>query len=378
MPEDLLTAPAPTAQDAPAPASAPATIPAPTPAGLPDLRDPGSFAALLGTDAPAEAPPATDDPAATSDAVADDAPAPEPTEADAAPEPAPTFKVPVPLPNGNGENGPTNAGTLELDLPTQEAADTLRYHLKQSARAQRLDGRLREASADTATVDFLEQSPAEGMLWIAQQHPEAGDRFLDTMVRAHPDKVVAALTQMGLQVSVDPAKEETILARAELARRDAKDAVAKGQTQFQGQRAVQTYRAAATEVVEDLTASLGLAADSEEYEVFATRAASRLTQLYQQKGAQATPADMTAALQPLVQALRPAAPPAPHHSQTQPRAKDGTFADPPKDPAALIAKNARLRQLAGAAGANAPVPAAVTKVAPTASLYDLQKAVRGF
>jgi len=340
---------------------------APSPAALPpDLRNPGS---LLPTDAPDPAPepdiPEPTDP----EASAEDAPAQEPAAE------APQFTVTIPLPNGNGENGPTNAGVLDIALPTQEAADTLRYHLKQSAKAQRLEARLTATQSDVATVDFLEQHPADGLLWMAQQHPEAGNTFLEHWMRANPERAVAALQTLGFQVTTDQYNERAIMAEAKLAKAEMAERVRTGQAAFQTQMSTQQYRAQAMDVVEELATTAGLQPGTDDHAVFADLASRKLADLYKTQNGRVTGADMTTALQPLIQ--RFTATGSLHHSALQPRKENGEFTKA-VDPAKLAKKNDTLRKIAGPVAPGAPVPAAVSKTPPNMSLYDLRKSQRGY
>lgn len=302
---------------------------------------------------------------------------------DAAPEPAPSDEVPpveeppvesaftvqVPLPNGNGENGPTNAGTLELTVATQEAADTLRHHVKQSQRVARLEERVQRSRNDTATVDFLDAHPEDGLHWLAKEHPDASAAFLRTQVTANPKLAIETLTQLGFTVELtEPGSERAITAEARLAQREAADKVAQGQQTFRQQAALETYRDTALEIVDDLATTMGFRRDGEDYEVFATRASARLTKLWKDKGGTVTRADIAATLDPLVRAL--AGKPA-----DVPRAADGTFAPKPKPPAVPAATT---RKLAGPAATSAPpLIQTITKLPPNASLYDLKKIAQG-
>jgi len=339
--------------------------PSPT-ATLPDLRNPGSL--LTPTDTPDPATdPATDTPTegAEPEAPAAETPAEEPV----------TYQVTIPLPNGNGENGPTNAGTLDVALPTQEAADTLRYHLKQSAKAQRLESRVQATQQDVATVDFLEQHPTEGLFWMAEQHPDAGHAFLESWMKAHPERAVAALQTLGFQVTTDQYNERAIMAEAKLAQREMAERVRSGQTAFQTQMTTQAFRAQAMDAVEELASTVGLQPGTDDHAVFADLASRKLADLYKTNNGRVTGADMTAALQPLAQ--RFASTGSLHHSAVQPRNDVGQFAKP-VDSAKLAKKNDTLRKIAGPVAPGAPVPAAVSKTPPNTSLYDLRKSVRGY
>lgn len=282
-------------------------------------------------------------------------------------------KLTIPLPNGNGENGTTNAGLLELPMPNQETHDALKYHLKQSARAGRLDERLQAASGDTAIVQFLDERPADGLLWLAKANPEAATQFLDTQVRSNPMRIAQQLIAMGFNVTVDDGKQETIQARADLAALQAQTSMQSGQETFQRNLNLEKFKNSARDVVADVGQTLGLASDSEDFKIFTMRAAERMAKVHAEKGMAATQTDLIQALQPLVQAMtgkatqpatRPAAPPAPN----QPRVPSGV----PEGGqfAALQAKNDKFRRIAGPVSQGAPP--AVTKIKPDMSLYDVR------
>jgi hypothetical protein len=284
--------------------------------------------------------------------------------------------VEIPLPNGMGENGTTNAGLLKLPVPTQEVHDTLKFHLKQSARAARLDERLQTAAGDTAIVEFLDTRPTEGLLWLAQANPEAAKGFLTTQVRSNPMMVAQELQAMGFTVTIDPQNERAITAEAQLAAERAKSSLQQGQSAFQQNLGRERFRQQALDVVEDMGRTLGFAKESEDHRIFTLRAAERMAEVYSTRGAQVTAAELVQALQPLVQAMtRATSTPAPspagpgtHPSQQQPRVPagkpdGGQFT-------ALQQKNDKFRKLAGPAATGAPP--AVTKIKPDMSLYDLR------
>ncbi len=371
------------------PAASPATPVQADPSAslsLKDLTTPEAIARAFGTPQPKPDPVAhateAEMNAAIDKALETDLP---PVEGDAPPvegeaanapppvEKEPVFEVEVPLPQRGEPGDPT--GLLKLALPTQEAADTLRHHLKQSARVSRLEGQIEQASGDRAVVDFLEQKPLEGILWMAEQNPEAGAKFLDLYLRANPEAAVTAMRGLGYQVGMDTATERALLAEQRLAQLEAQQAVQNGRSTFQQGRQAETIRVQAQEVVQDISATLGMTLESEDYALFAARCSHKVAAVFQEKGRATTKADITAAIQPVVQAftrLSPTATPVKvHHSAEQPRAEDGTFAKEQAAKAeALRQKNERLRRLGGPTGNTAA--ALVEKIQPTDSLYSIR------
>ena len=368
--------------------AAPVTAPTPTPEAattqavatpeasptLFDLRHPGTTL----TD-PAPEPVA--EPEAAAEPTTEPEPTPEGEPEPAAEEAAPTFKVSVTLPNGTGENGTTNAGVLDIELPTQEAADALRFHVKRSERFGRLEQQVQRAQEDSATVDFLSSNPVNGMLWMGEKYPQAAENFLRTQLRANPEKAATWLQEIGFEVQIAPENVRAVQAEAKLAALEAKQGVTTGQQQFAGEAAKQRFNATANEAVDALVAAAGLAKDSEDFEIFAHRAAARLVPLYERLGASATLADVTETLQPIVAKLVGT-------GLTQPRDASGKFvpATPPVDPLAAEAdarkvqaaaqlalklKNDKHRRLAGPV-TTVPV-SAITKMPASASLYDLKR-----
>lgn len=345
---------------------------------LPDLSTPFSdrvasetAAGLTPAPTPEPVPEAVADatPEVAAEAVESTEPAAEGAEAVAEPAPT-TFKVQIPLPNGTGENGPTNAGLLDIDFPTQEAADTIRFHVKQSQQVPRLRERLAGLRTDQATVDFLTDHPAEGMMWMAQTNPDAAAEFLGTFIRANASSAAQTLADLGYQVSVPQGLDRTLKLESDLAQRDARDKVAQGQAQFQAAQKLTEFRESAQEVVHDLITAAGIAKEGEDYAVFATRASARLADLYKAKQGNVTTTDMLTTLQPLVAALvKPASATTPTPIE-RPRNPDGTF-----KPTVSEQRTATLRKIAGPGGTSSV--AAVTKLPPSASLYDLRKATQG-
>lgn len=335
-----------------APASEPAA-PA-EPVTLDDITA-ASVAAHWPTEPPATAS-ATPDEGSPTDAPTDSGAATP--EADASTESTePTFPVELPLPNG--------AGVLDLELPTQEAADTLRHVLKQSERVPRLEAKLDQYQADAATVEFFDKNPAEAMLALATTKPDAAKAFMATYVAANPMETAQALAALGFDiVQPDDLKLQLITAKAEAAALKQKDAVAQAATTYRATSAQTRFVQAAGEVIRELADTAGFKADTDELDAFLHLASKRADKLFQTNPS-ATTADLAAALQPL---LTPKNAPAatPHHAQTQPRDAAGQFA------AQAQAKKARqdtLRKFGG--GASAPTAVTAQPVPTGTTLYDI-------
>lgn len=317
------------------------------------------------------AAPAADDTAPDAPEV-DDATTEEPDgdsaepESEAASDDAPTaeFAVEVPIPNADS--------TLDLTLPTQEAADTLRHHLKQSARVPRLEAKLDSYKQDAATVDFLEQSPTEGMLWMAQRQPEAAAEFVQLFVQQQPEWAVQMLNRLGFQVqaTLDP---ETLNIRAENAALKAQQRVEQGRAQRQSLSVQQQFHDAAVDVVQELAQTLGMTEAHPKYRIYAATAADTVADLYNQNP-RATRADIASALAPIVNELRPASAPSVRAAiaAKQPRDEAGRFAEPPKQQVKaqrLEKRNATMRKIAG--GATPVMAQGRAPLPPGATLDDI-------
>lgn len=352
-----MTVATPAAPETLAPESPLAPTP-PTPTGLPDLRNPGSLLAQDPATEPAiEAPTEPTEPEVPEGDAATEEPAPEP-----APDPKLTVELPVP---GRDHK-------LAVSFATQEAADTARHLLKQH---ERLTTEVQSGQQDRATVDFLEQHPTEGLFWMAQQNPESANAFLETWVRANPERAISAVQALGFNVVADQATQRAIAAESRVAQMEMEAKVREGQSKFSQNLSTQQFRAQAQDAITTLADTLGLESGSEDFEIFADRATRRIADLWKQNHGRVTGADISTALQPLAQKFMGA--PTPHHSSTQPRNDAGQFTDKAASPA-LVKRNDTLRKIAGPAAPTAPVPAAVTKLDPNTSLYDLRKQQRGY
>lgn len=309
--------------------------------------------------APDAATPPTENPAP------DD---PAPAEAE-----APVFDVDIPLPNGDGENGTTNAGTLKLQLPTQEARDALQFHLKQSARAVRLDAKLDAYAADAAQAAFLKANPADGLLALAAQHPEATDDMVGLYAAMNPERIVALVQQMGFQIGTEGVSRDTLRLQAENAQLKLHQRLATSQQSFEAKTGEQQFALRAGEVLQDLATTMGVPSGSPEFQKMVAVASLTAQQLYHQNP-KATMAELMAAIQPDVQRFAPTGAPvratvataSPHHSQAQPRDDVGQFA---KAAQATLQRQQALRRVAG--GTPATMAVGVEKVPPGTTLDDI-------
>lgn len=298
--------------------------------------------------------------------------APAGAEPDAPPEPSPKFTAQLPVPIRVPGEAPK---ALDIDLPSQEAADALRHVVKQAGRVERLTERVAQAQGDAATLDFLDAKPYEGMLWMAQQNPEAGQQFLQASLRANPQLLVQVAQELGFDISMDEYKQEVLQSKAEVAKMKAAEALREGRGTFTANLGQQQFLDSAREIAEDIGDTLGLQKGTEDHEVYTERAAKRMAALWKEKGTAATRADLQQALQPLVQAMTK---PAPHHATTQPRhpagaPKAGAFADP-NTVARASAED--LRKLKGPSGNGAP-PAGLPTPTKGMTLADFSRAVTG-
>lgn len=351
---------------------------APAPTIPPDAED-AAFAAELarlsgGTPAPvpevpSEPPAEAPAPAAAPEATPEGAEAAEPAvEGD---EPAPAFDVEMPLPNGDGENGPQNAGRLKLALPSQESADALRFHLKRSAAAAKLEGKLDQYHQDHATVDFLQANPVEGMLWMAQVQPDAGAQYVDHWIRSNPTEAANALIKLGFTVDYGEANERTLKAEAAVAKMEGDRRLQQGQGQFQQTNTVTRFQTTASDVVQELVADLGYTKEDPRFPLVTTALAEHLAALYQQNP-QATRAQMLLHAQPVVR--EEAAYRTKTSSQRSLRVAQAT--EQPRDPAGQFAAKAALADKMARAqprGTSIVTPLSVAKAKPGQTWDDVVK-----
>lgn len=344
----------------PEPATAPATAtPERTAPTLSDLKDqPDLLTQLMQPTGDKTGEQSTED-SAGDEAPTGEEPPKEPEQ----------FTVKVPLPPREGQQ----PADLELTLPTQEARDALTHTLKQAGRVPKLMERVSQAQGDTATVQFLEEHPLEGLMWIAQEKPEAGAQFLESWLRANPDAAAKAMEALGFKIEIDPANARALQAESSLARERAQTKVREGQQAFHQSLTQQQFRGVALDAIADMQTALGLADGSPDAEDFTDLATKRLARLYQEKGRGATPADIQQALEPVAQRFTPQT----HHSASQPRVPAGQPVAGSFTKAPAEARADQQRQLRQLAPTNGATPAAVTKIPKGASLYTLRNIQQG-
>lgn len=297
-------------------------------------------------------------------------------------EPAPVFAVEIPLPNGNGENGLRNAGLLNLQVPDQETADTLRFHLKRSKALDAVEAEANQLREDAAFAPFFTAQPIAGFATLAERQPEAFAQFLDHATAAYPDYLAQMLEKHGYEVrpSKDP---EVIAARAELAKRELRDLRTTAQSTYAQTLEQQQLIATGGRVVRSVAEGIGLSADpkDEEFVEFASRAARELDKWWdaQPAGARPTEQDMAMALQSLAQrfaALRTA--PATKAATRTAATPNSTTAPKTQTPEAMkqkAEKAAQYRKLQP----GTPTVSAIGKIKqkPGATLTDLFSTLRG-
>ena len=211
---------------------APAISPAATgtPGATPDASDPLdalSSPALTSADLP-DAPDGDDPEAAPDGAIVPDAEEPpeEIPPVEGQPEvPAVEFDIAVPLPSAEGKR----SGTLEFSFPTQEARDTVQFHVKRSLE---LDAAKADAEAGLtakATLDHLERSPETAMYQLEAFKPEAATAYVKNWASRNPIEAAKLVLELGFIVQ-DPWNDGSGTNSAERALAD-KTALAKMQQQ---------------------------------------------------------------------------------------------------------------------------------------------------
>ena len=225
-------APEPSTLDLP---DAPATSPTATgaPGATPEASDPlDALASPALTSADLPDAPAEDDPDAAPEGavVADAEPEAEGVEevppVDGQPDvPAVEFDIAVPLPSAEGKR----SGTLEFSFPTQEARDTVQFHVKRSLE---LDAAKADAEAGLtakATLDHLERSPETAMYQLEAFKPEAATAYVKNWASRNPIEAAKLVLDLGFIVQ-DPWNDGSGTNSAERALAD-KTALAKMQQQ---------------------------------------------------------------------------------------------------------------------------------------------------
>lgn len=278
------------------------------------------------------------------------------------------------LPNGDGENGTTNAGKFVLEVNSQEAADGLRYHLKQSARAQGLEKKLDQHQTDVATMRFMRERPVDGMLLIAEQVPQAGVQFAQTWMAANPMEAAKELQKLGFQVGyqpdVDPTvAERLIAAEARAAALTQQNRVRDGRQAFEQTSQTQRFGDTAIDVVRELAGTLGLAEGQDEHLLFATAASEKLARLAN-TSPNATSAEMTLALKDLAATYAAV--------QVRKASASARVADQPRDPAGqfqkLAAKNEKFAKVGG--GQTVVSALSATKLPPGTTMEQATENLR--
>lgn len=274
-----------------------------------------------------------------------------------------TFTVTLTLPNGDGENGLRNAGTIELELPNQETRDALRHVINRSARADRWERVANERQQDADAVAFLEESPLEGMHWMAQEKPEVARTYATEYFQANPREAITIMQSLGYEVGLT-VSEEQLTDRAELAKFKNQRRVEDARVGVSQQGVQRAFVEKARGVVGDLAQQLNLNEGSERFEIFATAASRKLGREFKGRIDQATESDMMLALQDTVREFGGKRDPVtdPHHSDDQPRDAHQKFA-------AREAKRKRHASVAG--GAPATVAVGAVKAKPGETLAEL-------
>lgn len=197
-------------------ASAPATSPAATttPGATPADTDPLDALTdptLASDDIPAVAEPAdldaapdgaltpdADETPATEDAPEGTEETPETTEA------APEFDIAVPLPAAEGKR----SGTLEFSFPTQEARDTVQFHVKRSLELDAVKADAEAGLTAKAALDHLEQSPETAMFQLEAFKPEAAAAYVKNWASRNPIEAAKMVLGLGFVVQ-DPWNDGT-------------------------------------------------------------------------------------------------------------------------------------------------------------------------
>lgn len=292
----------------------------------------------------------------------------KPSEATAEAEtPAEVFTIEVPLPSTDGKD----RGSVALDLPSQEIADTLKHHAKLAAKVPALETRLEQSSADAETLAYIREHPEQGLGWLAQQFPKAAEQFLASAIESNPLAAAQTLQAMGFDVQMLK-DEDTISAKSELAKLKQADRLRTGQQDFTRHQAASLFAQTASAVVGDLTTQLGIP-DGPRFAMFTAAVQPELQKLYQQSP-RAGQAQIIAALTPLVTEFQNLI-----AEQTKRSSVKATLAkEQPRDPAglfkALADKNATFRKVAG--GQTVVSPVSALKVRPNETMEEASARLR--
>lgn len=211
----------------------------------PETPEPDEVVGEIGGPGVTEAPPVV--PEGAEDAPTD---TPEAT----APE---GFSVTMPTANADGSKGPAGAGELVLDGLPQEHADTLKYHLKRSARLTTVEKQVSEVRERAGIGDFFTKQPLHAMELVAKEKPELAQQFVERWGKANWRQLAELVGKLGLGNT-----DERILdAEATVARRDAADAIQKGYQDLTYAARAQDYVQGVDDTVQGVLEPLRLSAD---------------------------------------------------------------------------------------------------------------------
>lgn len=293
------------------------------------------------------------------------------------------FTVEVPTPHQEGTEftdpvtgerttrPPKGAGVLQIPNLTQEAADTLRFHLKRSEKLPKLEERLAQENEDTATVDFIRQRPEEAIHLITAKQPAIAEGFAVNWMRRNPDAALKALRTLELlpadaidmldqaERELDPKAKRNRKLEADAAQREADDKVKEGIRGVQLSVAERRFADRSVESIQDIASTLKL--QGEDLKDFVHLASSKLQDAFAGNPSM-SPTQMTALLQPIVRRF----------------ASIPQKPDPTPDPAALMKRKADLANKHKRLGSGrSPIaPAGVVKLKPGATLDDASAALR--
>lgn len=269
-----------TATATPATPNAPATSPAASDAPGGDDQDLFTSAAPdVGGDpdsAPATDPPPEEPPTEPTPEGEDTEPTEEVTPSDPVPPatPAPEFDITIPLPAQEGKR----SGTLALAFPTQEARDTIQFHVK---RSQDYDAVAADAEAGItarATLAHVESAPDQAMYVLEQIKPEAAKAYVENWMQRNPIAAAVAVRDL-LGYSVEEAGNEARLTdRAELAKLKAAEALRVSQSAYGQTLAQQRQQQVGSAAIRALAATAHIDLQSPEGDYVAKQLATAFAQ----------------------------------------------------------------------------------------------------
>lgn len=316
---------------------------------------------------------------AASEVVADPTPASEPVgeataptaaDGEASPEETPddpdlSHEVELQLPQVDG----ADRGRIKIAGVTQEVADTIRHHQKQSARVPKLETDLATASEKAALVDFIASQPVDGLLGIAHQSPKAAQEFVGLYLQANPQLFASVAQSLGLKVTYDEGVDDRLLnANAKAAQLEQRQRIHEGQQSFEQNRATQAFVAQGYDTIAQLSGSLSLPTNTPAAKAFKATCEEALAELYHQNP-RVDRAGMVAALQPIVDTFAQQAQKQQQvkvlraqQAKEQPRDVAGQFAE-------KVKKAEKFRKLGG--GVTALTPLSTEKLPPGTTLDDI-------